>query len=487
MPTVTDRRRGPKTRPARSGGRLSYRRRASFYKVGGFTALLALACAGPRSGEKGPASGAKPSTPAATPVVVDGEGRVPAAEAEHALGRAAAATDLRRRARALANAIQMRAGVPLVRGNRTRLLLDGPSTYAAMLAAVEKARHHIHIETYIFSDDEVGERFAAALVRKRREGVAVRVIYDAIGSIGSDSKFFARLAERGIEVAEFRPLRPSALWRVNNRDHRKLTVVDGRVAFTGGINISGTYSKSSTSRPGPEEGVSSGWRDTHLEIRGPAVRLLQSLFLQTWARLDRRVDPGGAGLYPELDEVGDDLVQIVSSEGGDDEEFRIYGAYLAAIRNARERIWISQAYFAPNAEFRDALSAAATRGVDVRVIVPAFTDSALIHYGSRATYEELLDRGVAIYEHEDALMHAKTAVVDGVWSTVGSCNVDARSFVHNNELNAAVLSVDLARELEAVFHEDLGSSRRIEAEEWRARPRAERVKEALSSLLSYWL
>ena len=485
MPTLTGPVGARKAAPAPSQGGGCDRRRASFYKIGG-VALLALGCTGPGPVVKAPAAvGAKPSPPTATPVVVDGQGRVSAAEAEHALGRAAAA-DVRR-ARTFANAIQARTGAPLVRGNRTRLLVDGPSTYAAMLAAVENARHHIHIETYIFSDDEVGERFAAALARKRREGVAVRIIYDAIGSIASDPEFFARLAERGIEVAEFRPLRPSALWRVNNRDHRKLTVVDGRIAFTGGINISATYSKASTSRPGPEQGVSSGWRDTHLEVRGPAVRMLQALFLQTWTRLGRRLELAGAGLYPELDEVGSDLVQVVPSEGGDDREFRIYAAYLAAIRNAHERIWISQAYFAPNAEFRDALSAAAARGVDVRVIVPAFTDSALIHYGSRATYEELLDRGVAIYEHEDALMHAKTAVVDGVWTTVGSCNVDARSFVHNDELNAAVLSVDLAREMEAVFRADLGSSRRIEAAAWRARPRADRVKEALSSLLAYWL
>jgi cardiolipin synthase len=460
---------------------------APFYKVGGFTALLLLACAGPRTGGSAPAgAGAAPSPPTATPVVVDSEGRVPAAEAEQALGRAAA-PDLRRRARALANAIQAGTGTPLVRGNRTRLLVDGPRTYAAMFDAVERARHHIHIETYIFADDEVGRRFADALARKRREGVAVRIIYDAIGSIASDSEFFAGLAAKGIEVAEFRPLRPSFLWRVNHRDHRKLTVVDGRVAFTGGLNISGTYSKASTSRPGPEQGLHSGWRDTHLEIRGPAVRLLQSLFLQTWTRLGRRVDPSGAALYPALDEAGDDLVQVVASEGGDAQEFRIYGAYLAAIRSARERVWISQAYFAPNREFREALSAAKARGVDVRVIVPAFTDSALIHYGSRATYQELLDHGVAIFEHEDALMHAKTAVVDGVWSTVGSCNVDARSFVHNDELNAAVLSVDLARDMEAVFRADLEGSRRIDPEEWRARPRAERVKEALSRLFAYWL
>lgn len=466
--------------PARSRGCLRTLRHVAFYKLCG-AALALLACACPQTA----APRSEPSA-AATPTVVDAERRVPAAEAEQALGQAAESAASRHRARTLANAIQAQTGVPLVQGNRTRLLIDGPSTYEAMLGAVESARDHIHIETYIFADDAVGRRFADALVRKRREGVAVRVVYDAIGSIASDGKFFAGMAEQGIEVAEFRPLGSSSLWRVNNRDHRKLTVIDGRVAFTGGLNISSTYSRASTSRPGPEEGLSSGWRDTHLEIRGPSVRLFQALFVQTWTRLGHRPPPA-AGLYPELDEVGDDLVQVVASEGGDEREFRVYNTYLAVLRNARHRIWISQAYFAPDAELRDALASAAARGVDVRVIVPAFTDSALIHYGSRATYESLLDSGVAIYEHENALMHAKTAVVDGVWSTVGSSNLDPRSFVHNDELNAAVVSTDLARDMEAMFGRDLASSRRIDPQTWKARPARERILERLSSLLSYWL
>jgi cardiolipin synthase len=480
-------RRGLGTRAAGSWGRGARLPAADFYKAGGFTLCL-LACAGAPPSEPGRAPpGVRHASAGETPVVVDGSGRVPAAAAERALGRAAETGAFRRRARALALAVEAQTGAPLVRGNRTRLLIDGPSTYAAMLAAVEAARHHIHIETYIFADDEVGRRFAEALARKRGEGVDVRVIYDAVGSMGSAREFFAAMAARGIEVAEFRPLRPSSLWRLNNRDHRKLTIVDGRVAFTGGLNISGTYSKASTSRPGPEEGVRSGWRDTHLEVRGPAVKLLQAVFLQTWSRLGRPAPAAAAELYPESREAGSDLVQVVSSDGGDAREFRIYTAYLAAIRNAKERVWISQAYFAPNREFREALSAAAQRGVDVRVIAPSFTDSALIHYGARATYDSLLAGGVQIYEHEDALMHAKTAVVDGVWSTVGSSNIDQRSFVHNNELNAAVVSADLAREMEAMFRRDLESSRRIDPLAWKARPARERVSEFLSSLLAYWL
>jgi cardiolipin synthase len=462
---------------------------AGFYKANrwasGVTslgvALVALACASPRASET---SGPPPVAP---PVVVDARGPVPAARAEGALARAAAGDALRRRAHSLSGAVQARTGTPLVWGNRTRLLVDGPSTNRALLAAIARARDHVHVETYIFADDAVGRRFARALVRKRREGVVVRVIYDAVGSRASDPAFFAALEARGVEVAAYRPLRTPWIWRLNNRDHRKLVVIDGRVAFTGGVNISGAYAEASSTRPGRERGVAAGWRDTHLEIRGPAVRLLQALFVQTWARLGRSPLRPAARLFPELGAEGPDLVQVIASEGGDESEFRIYGAYLGAIRKARVRIWISQAYFAPNAELRAALAAAADRGVDVRVIVPAFTDSALVHYAARATYQGLLDRGVAIYEHEPALLHAKTAVVDGVWSTVGSANLDTRSFVHNDELNVAVVGAGLAREMEAWFLADLASSRRIDPQRWRERPLRERIKERLSRLFSHWL
>jgi cardiolipin synthase len=376
---------------------------------------------------------------------------------------------------------------PLVAGNRVKLLIDGPRTYEAVLAAIEAARDHIHIETYIFADDEVGQRFSQALIRKGEQGVKVRIIYDAVGSLESSGTFFEQLAARGIETVAFQPLTPSKLWKVNNRDHRKLIVIDGAVAFTGGINISSTYESASTSRPGPEAGVAQGWRDTHVEIRGPVVKQLQALFLETWTRLGRQVDPAAPGLYPPLVETGDDLVQVVPSEGGDDSEFRIYEAYLTAIRKARDRIWISMAYFAPNRELREALVAAPGRGVDVRIIVPGFTDSGAIYHASRATYGELLEAGVQIYEHKEALLHAKTAVIDGVWSTVGSCNIDPRSFVHNNELNAVIVDGEFGRSMQRMFKNDLENSERIDPETWKDRPASERAKEFFSSLVAYWL
>jgi cardiolipin synthase len=299
--------------------------------------------------------------------------------------------------------------------------------------------------------------------------------------------FFRRLQNDGIEVAEFRPLDPVRIWKVNNRDHRKLVIVDGRVAFTGGINISDTYASGSSTRPGKSRGRDEGWRDTQVEVSGPAVKPLQSIFLATWTRLGRHLDPQESNLYPPLVGQGDALVQVVASDGGDKHEYRIYDAYLAAIRNARQRIWITQAYFAPDERISEALVHAAGRGVDVRVIVPGFTDSSLIFYASRSSYGPLLEGGVKLYEFRNALLHAKTAVVDGVWSTVGSCNIDPRSFAHNNELNAAIVGRNFARAMEAMFHRDLAQSVRIDAAAWKDRPRSARLKEFMSNLFRYWL
>jgi cardiolipin synthase len=424
---------------------------------------------------------------AATPVVLDTTGQLSPRQAELAVTEATQAARDREHAEALVTAIQGITHAPLVTGNRVKLLIDGPRTYEAVLEAIEEARDHVHIETYIFADDEVGQRFSDALMRKREQGVKVRIIYDAIGSLESSAAFFDELAARGIEAVAFRPLTPSKVWKANNRDHRKLIVIDGAVAFTGGINISSTYESASTSKPGPDAGVKEGWRDTHVEIRGPAVKQLQALFLETWTRLGQKIDPAAADLYPPLVETGDDLVQVVPSEGGDDSEFRIYEAYLTAIRKARDRIWISMAYFAPNRELREALAAAPGRGVDVRIIVPGFTDSGAIYHASRATYGELLEAGVQIYEHNEALMHAKTAVIDGVWSTVGSCNIDPRSFVHNNELNAVIVDGEFARSMQKMFNADLENSERIDPETWDDRPASQRMKEFLSGLVSYWL
>ena len=287
----------------------------------------------------------------------------------------------------------------------------------------------------------------------------------------------------------FRPLNPARTlpWKLNNRDHRKIVVVDGRMAFTGGINVSGAYASSSTARPGPEEGREEAWRDTHVQIEGPVAAEFQKLFLHTWERAGGRVDGGSAHYFPPLAPIGTELVAAVATRGGDHHETTIYDTYVAAIRHASRRLWMTQAYFAPDEALRTALISASKRGVDVRVIVPSFTDSALIFHASRADYDELLAGGVRIYEQRYALLHAKTMVIDTSLSMVGSANFDIRSFLHNNEVNAVIVGSDFGERMETLFERDLRDTRELKLKDWRKRPWLDRFKEFTSSLFSYWL
>lgn len=391
--------------------------------------------------------------------------------------------------RELIDAFRESAAAPLVAGNRVTLLVDGPQTLKAIRAAIESARDHVHLETYIFADDEIGRALRALLIRRRQEGIEVRVLYDAIGSVTTPAAFFEPMRQAGVEVLQFRPLNPTRTlpWKINNRDHRKIVVVDGRVAFTGGINISGAYASASTSRPGPEAGQEEAWRDTHVQMEGPVAAQFQKLFLQTWERAGGKLDSGSAHYFPPLAPSGAELVAAVATNGGDSDETTIYNTYAAAIGHASRRLWMTQAYFAPDPALRRALIAAAVRGVDVRVIVPSFTDSALIFYASRKDYDELLKGGVRIYEQRYAMLHAKTMVIDTALSMVGSANFDIRSFLHNNEVNAVIVGSEFAERMEALFDRDLHDTRELKLENWRKRPWLDRFKEFTSSLFSYWL
>lgn len=390
---------------------------------------------------------------------------------------------------ALIAAFREQALAPLITGNRVQLLIDGPQTLQAMRQAIHAARHHVHLETYIFADDAIGREFRDLLLERRRAGIEVRVLYDAVGSLESSGEFFDTLRQAGAEVLAFRPFNPVRTplpWKLNNRDHRKLLVVDGRNAFTGGINISSAYAASSNSSPGPEQGLEQAWRDTHVRIDGPVVAQFQALFLASWTRAGGKV-LGSSNYFPTVATAGSELVAAVALDAERSKTSPIYGTYLASIRTASKRVWLTNAYFAPNRELRAALIAAVGRGVDVRLIVPGFTDSGLILHASRATYAELLAGGVRIYEQRNALLHAKTAVLDGALSMVGSANLDMRSFLHNNEINAAVVSSAFAQQLEQVFERDLAQARELHLEQWRKRPLRERLKEVGSRLFSYWL
>lgn len=409
-----------------------------------------------------------------------------AAIIERLKGRSGGAPDILERHVAVEEAV---VGRPLVTGNRVRLLVDGPATYEAMFAAIRAAGDHINLETYIFEDDEVGREFARVLLEKQAAGVQVNLIYDSVGSIKTPREFFARLKEGGIRVLEFNPVDPRKAkrgWRINHRDHRKLMVIDGRVAFVGGINISDVYSSGSSTVPvASPDRRRTNWRDTHASIEGPAVAEFQKLFLETWEKHKGDALPARE-YFPPLKPVGRDIVRAVGSQA-DEAVNPMYSTFLSALDSAEDHVHVTVAYFVPDPQSLQALARTAKRGVDVKLILPSHTDFWAVFHAGRSHYDELLSAGVRIYERRGALLHAKSALIDGVWSTVGSTNWDPRSFLHNNELNAVVLGHEFARDMKAMFEQDLAKSDRIELEQWRLRSPLDRAKEAFARLWEYWL
>lgn len=424
------------------------------------------------------------------PTIVDANGEpLPAGEAQRLLRQAGGAE----KEAMLTELVRVVEGItrePLVAGNDVRPLIDGPATFAAMFEAISAARHHIHLETFILDDDEIGRELVERLLERRRNGVEVRIVYDAFGSRNASDASTERIRDAGIELYKYHPIDPTEdlrIWRSNNRDHRKLLIVDGKVAFTGGINISEVYAESSLSISSRSHGdnADSGWRDTHARIIGPAVRRFQRLFVKIWKEHQPDADLDSEAYFPPLASQGDHLVRAVASRGGDD-EYALYTVFLAAISHARERIWITQAYFAPNEAFLQALRDAAGRGVDVRLLLPGISDAPLVIQASRADYAGLLEAGVRIYERTGTTLHAKTVVIDGVWSSIGSANLDYRSFLHNHELNAVIINHEFGRAMEKLFEVDLQQTEEVTLRTWRKRPLLQRVKELMGSALRYW-
>lgn len=376
-------------------------------------------------------------------------------------------------------------GSPLVVGNKATPLQDGPATYAAMFAAVRRARDHVNLESYIIEDDDVGRQFADLLLETQARGVQVNLIYDSVGGFNTPKAFFERLTLGGVAVLEFNPVNPLAVkkrtWLLNNRDHRKLLIVDGKTAFVGGINISSVYSSGSMlHRPGKEVQETVAWRDTHLQIDGPVVAEFQKLFLQTWKK--QHGDPlAQKDYFPTLTAQGTDIVRAIGSTP-DDPYSLIYLTLMSAIGNAEKHVYLTNAYFVPDPQLLKSLVAAAARGVDVKLILPSHSDSAIVFHAGRAHYAELLKGGVKLYERTGALLHSKTAVIDGVWSTVGSTNLDWRSFLDNDEVNAVILGREFAQKMQAMFAADLKASQAIEKHTWEQRPIQFRVKEWMAQM-----
>ena len=425
---------------------------------------------------------------------------------------------------------------PASAGNQVELLVDGPAAHAAQLDAIKKARHHIHLDIYIITDEKIGQQYAEALSECARKGVIVRLMFDSIGGAGAGEKFKTALKEAGVQLLEFHKTDDLRVWRINRRSHRKLLVVDGQIAFTGGINIMDEYTQASPAgearsgagasssggaassggstltgsggagmRPS-QLPVGAGWRDTHIQVEGPAVAAFQRAFLEAWEAGKGEIDLSGE-YFPPLRPAGNEVVRVLTSEGTDllsvflavpesvatallskrEKRNVIYGTYFNAIQLAQKRVWITQSYFAPNEDFADLLRDTAKRGVDVRLLLPAKSDVGYLPLITRAFYDRLLKSGVKIYEYEPVMLHAKTAVVDGVWATVGSANLDYRSFIHNDEANAVVIGKRFGSKMEALFEQDMAHSTPITLEEWRERPWLERLKETGASLIKYWI
>ncbi len=356
-------------------------------------------------------------------------------------------------------------------GNSVEVFNDGESKFRSLLADIESARSYIHLQYYIIADDATGRRLADALLRKAAEGVKVRVIYDHIGSFGTSNSFFRRLREGGVEIHPFfRVTFPLLATRINWRNHRKICVIDGRVGYIGGMNIADRYLTG---------GPFAKWRDTHLRITGPAVVALQYSFAVDWSFMGNPLITEAVDMTPQ----GDASMQMLRS-GPTSEWSNVEFMMLKAIGNARKRVYIQTPYFLPTEGMLRALQTAALARVDVRVMIPARSDSRILTYASGSYIMECLRAGIKIYLYEAGMIHSKTMIVDDTFSGVGSANIDFRSFEHNFEATMFIYSADINSQLRKQFLADQRESTRIREADWRHRPISQKALESVTRLLS---
>lgn len=397
----------------------------------------------------------------------------PAADANLAALAGAPGTDVLRRQQ------ERVTGTPFVGGNEVELLRDGPRVLAAMAETIRGARRRVDIESYDI-DAEEGARLARLLLAKRAEGVEVNLIFDAWGSFATPSALFDALRGGGVRVLEFNP----AGRNPNRRDHRKMLVVDGAVAIVGGVNISSVYRNRPGDAPGSTDPEEIAWRDASVRIRGPAAGQFQHLFDQTWH--EQGGPPLPAAPSPPAPVPGGVPVQALDG-GIASKQPLIRRTLLAAIGLARRSVHLTTGYFAPTPDLARALADAARRGVDVQLVVPAHSDSTIAVASGRSRYAGLLAAGVRIHERQGRVLHAKAAVIDGAWSAVGSSNLDWRSVVHNQEVDAIVLDEGFGQAMEAMFADDVAGSRAIDPASWARRPLPDRVSQWSARLLDYFL
>lgn len=366
---------------------------------------------------------------------------------------------------------------PLTRNNRVKLLLNGEEKFPELIACLENAKHHIHIQYYIYEQDEIGNRIIELLIKKAKEGIEVRFMYDDFGSPTVKRKVEKRMQDAGIEIHPFSKVHFYLLAnRINYRNHRKIVVIDGQTGFTGGINVSDKYINNKKGEL--------FWRDTHLRIDGPGVYYLQYLFLSDWNFCRSNVLQAEQYYFAkQVLQKEDTYVQIVGS-GPDSEQPAVLFSILQAIYLAKEEILITTPYFIPGDNIMDALRIAACSGLSVKLLVPGKSDSKLVNSASKANYHALLKAGVEIYLYEKGFVHAKTMVTDSKLSMVGTANMDYRSFDLNFEVNAIVYDVAFAEKLRKVFFDDVKHAKKIDEKVWNKRAFYYKLADRVARLFS---
>lgn len=364
----------------------------------------------------------------------------------------------------------------LTTNNRLEVLNDGSETFASLIDALRKAESFIHLEYYIFENDELGGKIADILKEKARSGVEVRFIYDDVGSWNLKRSFIRSLRDAGVQVHCFMPVVfPWLTSKINYRNHRKIVVIDGKVGYTGGLNIADRYLRGTKHGP---------WRDTHLKIEGTAVNMLQLTFLADWYfATGIQLKDKDKYLMVSDDSVGDTAVQIATS-GPDSDWATIMQAYFAAITKATDHIYISTPYFMPGESLLTALKVAALSGIDVRIMLPSRSDSKIVYWASRSYIAELLEAKIKVYLYNKGFNHSKIITIDNRFSSIGTANMDNRSFEDNFEVTAMIYDRDVTDRLESRFLADLNGCTRLTYRRWATRSRTDMFKESVARLFS---
>ncbi|MFK7969638.1 MAG: cardiolipin synthase [Bacteroidia bacterium] len=364
---------------------------------------------------------------------------------------------------------------PITTSNKVQLYYNSGTTFNGILDAIAEAKEHIHLEYYIFQDGIIGKKFRDALIKKAQEGVEIRIIYDAVGSWSLSKSFIKSLKKHGIQVSEFYPVRfPLFGNRVNYRNHRKIVVIDHYIGFVGGVNISDTYVGTD-----PEVG---DWRDTHVKIVGEATQQLQGIFIQDWnfaAKESLQIAPSKSRY-----EHGDHCLIQIASSGPDSEYASIMQAYFTAINSAKRYVYISMPYFVPNEAISTALKTAALRGVKVCLLIPKKSDSTILNHGLRSYLEEFIEAGLEIFLYKKGFNHGKLMMVDGRFCSVGTANLDIRSFDQNFEVNALIYDHATCQKLEKRFENDIKEAEKVLLTNFKESKKRNRLFEKIARLFS---